>query len=90
MFEIFNFKSRCVYIEDMLIPYIEKNNFDLNLKAIGESENMFDGSKCDTETICRLCFKPILKDEISLEDVLQQKGFQELFDKNLSEVVRNI
>lgn len=87
--EIFNFKSKCVYVEDLLTPYMETSN-SLDLKAIGWKENMFQEYKlCNIDVVCRLCLHPISTEKFHLDIAIkQQNGLQQIFEKNLSEVVR--
>lgn len=88
--EIFNFKSNCVYVEDVLTPYIETSNCNLDLKAIGWKENLFNEYKLpNIDAVCRLCLHPIFTEKNLLQNAIkQQNGLQQIFEKNLTEVVR--
>lgn len=86
--EIFDFKSRCINIEDILTPYINIANSELDLKEIGVKENMFAEMEIsDIDTVCRLCINPISTNKIDLNSVMKDHRLQHLLENNLSEVV---
>lgn len=85
---MFDFKSKCVYIEDLLTPYSETSNSSLDLKAIGIKENLFsEQNLANTEVICRLCFNAITEEKINLCSAIKKNKLEHVFEKNLTEVV---
>lgn len=87
--EMFDFKSRCVYIEDLLTPYFETSSSCLDLKEIGLKENLLSEKNIsDIEVICRLCFNTDITETINLNSAIDKNKLQHIFQINLSEVVR--
>lgn len=87
--EMFDFKSRCVHVEDFLTPYVETSNSGLNLKEIGVKETLFSEINLSgIDEVCRLCFSTSSEGNINLKKAIQENKLEDIFKKNLTEVVR--
>lgn len=72
----------------MLSPYADISDSEINLKDIALKEEMIEEKiLSDFDTLCRLCVKTISTDHVFLDTAIKDNGFQQVFEKNLSEVV---
>ncbi|CAG9814762.1 unnamed protein product [Phaedon cochleariae] len=87
--ELFNFKTLCLYTEDALIPFLEKNNGEvsqLNLESVYSVNKLLRCTKTgEKPQICRLCLE-ISTHCLSLDTAILESKVRNVFENYLPEI----